>query len=218
MDDNGLKGLAGLLCVLGCAVLYFILRRLSPGFAKSLLIAGAVVLVLLLMLVGVILYLSLRRDKDRERDPEAADREAQLARGRAELLEFKKLTIRVRDPQIRRLCGEIDEVGTRIVQTLREHPEKLSSMRQFFSYYLPTLVTILKKYTLMEQNRSRSATLTASVGECLSSARSALTRMHESIFDSELLDLSVEMDVLISICKRDGLLTDGDLQDSKIIL
>ena len=178
MDDNGFKGLTGLLGILGCAVLFFLLRRLSPGFARGLLIAGAVLIALLLVLVGVVLYLSLRRDKERSKDPEAAEHDAQLARGRALLLELKKHAIRVRNPQIRTLCGEIDAIGSAILRALREHPAQIASMRQFFTYYLPTLVTILKKYAMLEKSGSCIDTLSASAAECLTSARDALKRMH----------------------------------------
>ena len=51
--------------------------------------------------------------------------------------------------------------------------------------------------------------------DCLKNIKAAMEKQYNNLFESDILDLTVEMEVLTQICKRDGLLTDEDFQLEK---
>ena len=98
-----------------------------------------------------------------------------------------------------------------ILTTLREKPEAIPRVRQFLNYYLPTLGTILTKYREMEQNNMADAAMTDKVLSYLEDIRSAMKKQHRSLFEADILDLTVEMEAMTMAFRRDGLLTDAEM-------
>ena len=45
----------------------------------------------------------------------------------------------------------------------------------------------------------------------------AMEKQYNNLFENDILDLTVEMEVLTQICKRDGLLTDADFESEKMM-
>lgn len=66
----------------------------------------------------------------------------------------------------------------------------------------------------MEYERiERSGTMTDQrdkVEKHLKEIKSAMEKQHANLYEDDMLDLSVEMEVMTSSCKQDGLLTDAD--------
>ena len=85
-------------------------------------------------------------------------------------------------------------------------------MRQLFSYYLPTWETILKKYLRLEESGVMDPRMTESMVLCLKDIQAAMGKMYQNLFDDDVLDLTVEMEVLNMVGKRDGLLDEDSLQ------
>ena len=88
-------------------------------------------------------------------------------------------------------------------------------MRQFLNYYLPTLGNILLKYERVEKSGIPTDNMEENVIDCLEKIKNAMDRQYANLFNNDILDLSVEMEVLTQACKRDGLLTDEDVQGTK---
>ena len=60
----------------------------------------------------------------------------------------------------------------------------------------------------MENSGIPSGETAESVISCLTDIKSAMEKQYENLFEDDKLDLSVEMEVLTAVCKRDGLLED----------
>ena len=90
-------------------------------------------------------------------------------------------------------------------------------MRPFFNYYLPTLEKILIKYKEIESSGVPTEEITQSTITCLEDIKMAMEKQYNNLFENDILDLTVEMEVLTQICKRDGLLTDADFESEKMM-
>lgn len=186
------------------AVCHFI-----PSLRTTVVSMGMIVLIGIVVLVAVVLYFAFRKPSE-EKETTAEDAAAALlAGGRTDLVQLRQLTMRVRDKEIRQagegVCGTIDE----ILKALKEQPQDIQRVRNLFTYYLPTLGGILRRYIRLEQ--SGISTEKEKVLSCLGDIRTAMEKLYESLFDDDKLDLTVEMEVLEQICKRDGLL-DGSTE------
>ena len=200
------SGSMGFLGLAGAVVLYLFLRRHLPSLASALLGIAGIGAALIAALVAAVVYFAFRKPENGREQPETAEASAVLARGRSGILELRRMGMRVKNEQIRRQSEEICARAEKILRVLKEQPEDLPRVRQFFNYYLPTLGGILLKYLRLEEGGVPDAGLTERTVACLGDIRTAMEKQYTSLFDNDLLDLSVEMEALTLALRRDGLL------------
>ena len=154
--------------------------------------------------------------KDEEPDPAlTAEQNEILKNGRAHLMELRRRMTHVKHVPIRTVSGNICGEAEKILAALRKKPEKISQVRQFLNYYLPTLGSILEKYVRLEENDALTESMTDNTLEHLIDIKHAMEAQYQALFDDDKLDLSVEMEALKIACLRDGLLTEEDFQKNK---
>lgn len=148
------------------------------------------------------------------------EQEEILKKGRSNLSQLRIMAMRVRSTPIRTkataICGSVEK----ILNVLREKPESIPAVRQFLNYYLPTLGEIITKYERVERSGVDIQDMTAKVSEYLDKIAAAMDKQYENLFQSDLLDMTVEMEAMTMACKRDGLLTEEELSspDSEVNL
>ena len=211
MNDNS-SGLLGFLGLIGAVIVFFVVRHFFPSLAAALLFVGGIALILLILLVVVVMYFALKKPKTGSIQEAEAKNQKILAEGRKNLMQLRCLSMEVKDPGVRTRSVEICGVIERILKVLKEQPENITDVRQFFNYYLPTLGKILKKYSGLEANGIPSEELKTSTLSCLNDIKHAMEKLYANLFEDDLLDLSVEMKALTLACKRDGLLSEEDFQ------
>ena len=214
MKDTS-SGALGILGMAGAVILFLVLRKFFPTLSTILLVVFGIILLLIILLVILVIYFSRQKPKEKEGSRITEDTEAVLARGRSNLMEIRRLQVQIRNQQIRTLSEEICRVADKILRTLKSQPEDIPGVRQFLNYYLPTLGNILLKYERVEKSGIPTDNMEENVIDCLEKIKNAMDRQYANLFNNDILDLSVEMEVLTQACKRDGLLTDEDVQGTK---
>lgn len=209
MSNQSSDGL-GILGLIGAAVLFLILRHFSPSLSRLFLIIGIIAISCVLVLVALVLYFAFRKPK--KKPDSASDRAVLLQKGRSDLLELRQLTLRIHDQRIRKSGEEVCRVVEKILAALKEQPEDIPKARQLFSYYLPTFGGILQRYIRLEQSGVPVADDAKKVAVCLDGIQVAMRKMYDSLYDDDKLDLTVEIETLKQICKRDGLLPEASAQ------
>ena len=212
MKNQKSSGISGILCLIGAIVLFLFLRHFFPALSTVFLVIVGIILLLVILLVVLVIVFSKRKPTEKEGAKAATDANAILSKGRSHLMELRRLEMRVKDRRIRTLSEEICRCIDRILRTLKEQPEDIPAVRQFFNYYLPTLGSILLKYVRLEESGVPAAQITENTVSCLNDIRSAMEKQYANLFEDDMLDLSVEMEALTITCKRDGLLDDADFQ------
>lgn len=202
------SGGVGLLTILGFVAVFFILRKFIPSFAKLFLILGCVAVFALIVLVAVVVYFALHKPKKTPAQQNAENASAIIHSGRTQLTDIRLLSLKVKNENIRSTCDSICTTLEKILQTLKVQPQKVSDVGSFFRYYLPTLKSILSKYISIENTGITSEDTAQKTLSCLKDVDSAMARQYLNLFESDKLDLSVEMEVFLQICRRDGLLAD----------
>ena len=142
--------------------------------------------------------------------PLTVEQENILSKGRTNLLELRKIIVKIKDPEIHQMSNEICDVNEKILKTLREKPEKIPQVRQFLNYYLPTLGEILVKYQRIEQSGVPAEKSEKMVEKYLADIKKAMEKQYENLYDDDKLDLSVEMEAMTMAAKSDGLISDDD--------
>ncbi len=142
--------------------------------------------------------------------PLTVEQENILSKGRTNLLELRKIIVKIKDPEIHQMSNGICDVNEKILKTLREKPEKIPQVRQFLNYYLPTLGEILVKYQRIEQSGVPAEKSEKMVEKYLADIKKAMEKQYENLYDDDKLDLSVEMEAMTMAAKSDGLISDDD--------
>jgi len=206
------SGLMGLLGVIAAVIVLLAARRYAPDLANVLLFMIGICMVLLVLLVIAVLYFALRKPKKTEEQKVAEEVYTVIKNGRQNLMGLRRMSMEVKNAHVRTLSTEICGSIEKILRTLKERPEQLGSLRQFFNYYLPTLEKILVKFREIEASGVPTEEVTGNTIECMENIKIAMEKQYRNLFENDILDLTVEMEVLTQICKRDGLLTDADFK------
>lgn len=227
-------GKLGCLGTVAVIFLVFLLIRLAPMLLTLIKIGLILTFIGIIAVVVLVIYFSVHKsakktdqmgDSDsnggermRTEDPDPALTDEQneiLKTGRAHLMDIRRRATRVQNVPIRTVTGNISNEADKILKTLRKKPELIVRVRQFLNYYLPTLASILEKYTRLEQGGVVAEDISENTLEHLIDIKHAMERQYEALFDDDKLDLTVEMEALKIACLRDGLLTEEDFQKNK---
>ena len=206
---SGVLGIVGLLA--GIIGLFF-LRGVLPRLANMILVIGGILLLLLVILVVVVMVLAFKQPKGTTGKPTATDISNLLSKGRASLMEIRRLAMRLKNQQIRTTVDDICKEADKILRTVKEQPENMSDIRQFLNYYLPTLGTILLKYVRMEESGLDVGDMDQKVLACMQDIRTAMDKQYSNLFEDDRFDLTVEMESLKIACRRDGLLVEEETE------
>ncbi len=215
MGNDNLSGIGGLLGIIILIALFFGAGKLFPALGTLLLIGGGIFLALIILIVVLIIVFTKKSGKEQKKGAISDEQNAILKKGRQNLLEMKKHNMSIRNQQIRSASGDICRSVDEIFRELKEQPEDIPNLRQFFNYYLPTCEKILSKYAMLEKKGIPSADITESTIACLADIREVVDKQYQNLFEDDLLDLSVEMEALRVSCKRDGLLSEEDFKVDK---
>lgn len=117
--------------------------------------------------------------------------------------------------------NEIKEISlsiNKIITTIEKEPKKYKRMNNFFEYYLPTTLNIIKKYDEIE-NQS----LTTQEGKkFMESSEKMISKINNSfknqlskLYQSDMIDTDAEMKVFNNMLNADGYNNENDLNINK---
>lgn len=208
-QGSGILSLLGLVIL---AALFMVCRRLFPSLSTLILVVLGIACVLVVLLVIIVMFAAFRKNKDQKLDPKAVTLNSSLNKGRTYNMEIRRHNMKIKDKEIRTETEKVSSLVEKILTTLREQKDDISKARQFFNYYLPTICKILDKYVRLEESGVLTDDVRNSTLTCLLDIQRALEKQYQSLFDNDTVDLTVDMEALTLICKKDGLLDDKDFQ------
>ncbi len=203
------------LLIIGAVVLLLLTQNIFPVLGMVLAGLGSV---LMLLVIGFVVLLVVTTTK---KDPQVSvqqERTQILNKGRANVMELRKIAMRIQNPQVRAANEEICKTVEKILGVLKNQPEDIPVVRQFLNYYLPTLGNILQKFAKVEASGVDSGDMVPNTLSCLRDIQTAAEKQYANLFEDDLLDLSVEMETLTLAAQRDGLLEEEPSQREGITL
>ena len=211
-------GLIGLLVVAAIGGSIALIHKFMPSVFKIILGVGIAAIAAIVALIVISVVLAVRSSsgntgKDKKNKASLdAEQLAILSKGRENLMELRRLVMRVKNLEVHHKANEICNVADKILQTLKQKPEKIQTTRQFFNYYLPTLGEILSKYQRIEASGVPHEEMTNKVNSYLVDIKRAMDKQYENLFADDMLDMTVEMEAMKMAVKRDGLISDESVE------
>ncbi len=148
-------------------------------------------------------------------EPQPAEEPSQadfLQTGFAYTRQLERYAREITDPATANEAQQIAEVSRRILNHVKENPEKQPQIRKFLDYYLPTTVKLLQSYIGYDQGGytgSNVQNIRRNITGILKTIRGAFINLLDSLFQEEALDISTDITVLKSLLEQEGLSENG---------
>ena len=132
--------------------------------------------------------------------------------------EIVKMVPKIEDRELQKDIIEINETVTKIISTVEEKPEKYKKMNNFFNYYLPVTLTILKKYDEIENQNlvtQEGRKFMTQAKSMIGKINSAFKNQLSNLYQSDMVDTDAEMKVFETMLKADGYDTNDEFKLDK---
>ncbi len=118
---------------------------------------------------------------------------------------------RIADEVMSRKIDRIELLTGEIFRYLSKHPEREGELRSFMDYYLPQTLKILETYAQLEEQGVETENIRRAKKE-ISGMLDQLTESYErqldKLFDTDVLDISSDIEVMRQMLRNDGLSAD----------
>ena len=134
-----------------------------------------------------------------------------IADGKLAISEMKRLNESIHDATISRQIDRLEEISGKIFAQVQAEPKKLSQIRKFMSYYLPTSLRLLNAYDRMSGQGVAGENIGGTmkrVEDMMDTIVQAFEKQLDSLFGAEALDISTDITVLDNMMAREGLVDD----------
>ena len=192
----------------GVAVLWLLFMIFRQSGRTILTMGSSIVLFLLLRLVVP----CSAQQKEIEAEPGTNDNtfpEQLLQKCAATVQALSRMAQQIQNTDVRGKVSQLEELSGKILNEVKERPEKTSKISTFVNYYIPTTINILNAY--------RRAEATGIEGENISKTKKQIESMLDSsilvvfhkqldnLFGADALDISLELSVLEEMMIREGI-------------
>ena len=137
----------------------------------------------------------------------AVDREIEVARQRLENL--RKANAAIQDPKITRELDRMYAAGQQIFNELSRDPRKVSLVRRFMNYYLPTSEKLMEQYQVLMNAPSKGENITSAMKTIESSmelAANAFEKCADNLYKDDEMDIDAEIKVMQTMLSGDNLI------------
>ncbi len=122
--------------------------------------------------------------------------------------EMRRLNDSIEDPTISDQIDHLESTTAKIVDQVVKNPEKLSDIRRFMNYYLPTTLKLLNAYDRADSAGISGANVDGTktkVSDIMETIVTAFDKQLDALFGAEALDISTDITVLEQMLAREGI-------------
>lgn len=122
--------------------------------------------------------------------------------------EMRRLNDSIKDEKISAQIDHLESTTKKIIDYVVAHPQKLSQIRRFMNYYLPTTLKLLNAYDRMGATGVAGTNIDGTMGKIetmMETVVLAFDKQLDALFGDEALDISSDITVLESMLAREGI-------------
>ncbi|MCR5830098.1 MAG: 5-bromo-4-chloroindolyl phosphate hydrolysis family protein [Lachnospiraceae bacterium] len=130
------------------------------------------------------------------------------------IAEMKRLNDAIPDEKLSDQIDHLEDVTSKIVSYVVEHPAKKTQVRRFFNYYLPTTLKLLNAYDRMDEAGISGINIDGTKGKVenmMDKALDAFDRQLDALYSDEAMDISSDISVMESLLAQEGLAGDDSI-------
>lgn len=152
-----------------------------------------------------------KEQEELERDPVKKQLRLTIEEGNEYIRRIRRINDEIPGEEISGKLYRLERVCTRIFEYVERNPDKLSDIRKFMNYYLPTTLKLVEKYYEFETQPVQGENITAArreIEETLDGISAAFEKMFDKLYAEDAMDVSTDISVLSTMLAQEGLLAD----------
>lgn len=114
---------------------------------------------------------------------------------------------KIEDEDLKKHIINISTSANKIISTIEKEPKKIRKITNFFDYYLPVTLSIIKRYDEIENQNLSSQEMKEFISSTklmLKSADEAFNKILERLYQNDMINIDADMKVFNSMLKADG--------------
>ena len=125
----------------------------------------------------------------------------------------KRAIDEIPDERISAQIDLIERLTAQIFDCVRKNPKKLSQIRQFLNYYLPTTIKLMEQYVTLQNQSLKTENITEGmqkIEDLLDKVIIAFQRQLDALFEADVVDITADIRVMEQMMASEGLTNKKD--------
>lgn len=136
-----------------------------------------------------------------------------IYQGKRAIADIRRLNDEIPDERISAQIDLIERLTAQIFDCVRKNPKKLSQIRQFLNYYLPTTIKLMEQYVTLQNQSLKTENITAGmqkIEDLLDKVIIAFQRQLDALFEADIVDITADIRVMEQMMASEGLTNKKD--------
>ena len=149
-------------------------------------------------------------EPEEKRPPEL---QSVIYQGKRAIADIRRLNDEIPDERISAQIDLIERLTAQIFDCVRKNPKKLSQIRQFLNYYLPTTIKLMEQYVTLQNQSLKTENITEGmqkIEDLLDKVIIAFQRQLDALFEADVVDITADIRVMEQMMASEGLTNKKD--------
>ena len=136
-----------------------------------------------------------------------------IYQGKRAIADIRRLNDEIPDERISAQIDLIERLTAQIFDCVRKNPKKLSQIRQFLNYYLPTTIKLMEQYITLQNQSLKTENITEGmqkIEDLLDKVIIAFQRQLDALFEADVVDITADIRVMEQMMASEGLTNKKD--------
>ena len=136
-----------------------------------------------------------------------------IYQGKRAIADIRRLNDEIPDERISAQIDLIERLTAQIFDCVRKNPKKLSQIRQFLNYYLPTTIKLMEQYVTLQNQSLKTENITEGmqkIEDLLDKVIIAFQRQLDALFEAEVVDITADIRMMEQMMASEGLTNKKD--------
>lgn len=131
-----------------------------------------------------------------------------LEEARGYLVQLREAEQNIENPSMKSSVLRLERITGNVFDYVAKNPNKLSKIRKFMNYYLPTTVKLVQSYAVLEDQEVSGTNIEGSkrrIEDSMQVITESFERLLDELFQKEALDIHADLIAMETMMARDGL-------------
>ena len=136
-----------------------------------------------------------------------------IYQGKRAIADICRLNDEIPDERMSAQIDLIERLTAQIFDCVRKNPKKLSQIRQFLNYYLPTTIKLMEQYVTLQNQSLKTENITEGmqkIEDLLDKVIIAFQRQLDALFEADVVDITADIRVMEQMMASEGLTNKKD--------
>ena len=136
-----------------------------------------------------------------------------IYQGKRAIADIRRLNDEIPYERISAQIDLIERLTAQIFDCVRKNPKKLSQIRQFLNYYLPTTIKLMEQYVTLQNQSLKTENITEGmqkIEDLLDKVIIAFQRQLDALFEADVVDITADIRVMEQMMASEGLTNKKD--------